>query len=300
MEPLSLRPVPDVPSEIRRLFGAIIDDALDHLVGAEEDLDRLLVGLRRRLDEARTLLRLVRPAISEKIYSIEEDAFRNGRRLIRPSIESAMLLRGVDLLEEEHGETDRLELDVLRARIESRHLELVFAMARSSVVEEIDAALRASRIRVERMEIDGSGFAPLREGLAELVRSGAERLRTLDADRTGSNAISWRRRLSRLRHAAGMLCDVAPGLLRPWYTELDELCGRLDRAEAIHRLRRTLKSERSLGSRGFRSDLRSLCEPIFARHVDDTIARGLLLYAEPAEHLAGRIGRYWMAAWPRH
>ena len=137
----------DLPGAIRVTYRQGLDDLRVLLVAEEVDLDERIAGLRQRIGEMRTLLRLIRPVVPEQAYATEEEGLRRATRLVRPLLQSRTLTTALDLLVAEHGgqtdtrgkgtPIDRPAFALLRDRIMRRHRELLFAMEASSVLSEI-------------------------------------------------------------------------------------------------------------------------------------------------------------------
>ena len=292
---LALHPGRPVRSEVRRLASSLILDALRHLERVDSDLNPAVDRICDLLTKGRGLLRLVRHDVGERVYRTEDERLRKVLGLIDPIHQSGRLIARAERIEQEAGEgLDRLQTGVLIARLEARHLELAFALAQSSLLGEVEATLRSSLLRIERLPVQSEGFAGLRAGFEQIAEQGLRRMLEARRKPTEKKIFAWGREVGFLAHHIRFLSHAWPQVLSPLAEETGRLVLILRDDRELGRLADAVRRDRSLAPKPLREPLAELIgdrRTVLLREAWDLGAR---VHAEPPKHLAARIGRIWM------
>lgn len=290
-----LHPGRSIRSEIRRLATSLLDDALTHLGEAESDLNPAVDAICDRVSTIRGILRLVRYDIGSKAFDVEDDRMREVLRLIDPIHQSGLLIaRTEELASRRRKDLERLEVDVLVARLEARHLELAFALAQSSTLGEIEGRLGSARQRIDRLPLSSGGFPPVRPGFERVAERGLRRMIRAHEKPTGKRIFSWSRQVGYLHTHIRLLSGAWPEVLDPLAEESGRLVRLLRDDRELGRLADAIRRDRSLAPKPLRRSLVEMIGEERSGLLREAWDLGARLYAEPPHHLVARIGRVWM------
>lgn len=262
---------------------------------------------RKAVKRTRSLLRLVKGELSERIYSYEDDSLRHTANVVADIrsaagvVEAAMIIRDLygELLAQDTFVEMIQRLSHRRDIIELRALEDPNLVGR--VVRNLERAYNRYATWPtddDAREIYGIGirdsFEAVGPGLAETYGQGrTEMVRAYD-DPTGHNFHQWRKRAKYLRHQMEFLAPLWPEVV-------------VGTAMTLERLGLVLGEEHDLAELlallGERPDLcpnpreRSLFAALAAERRSElqTAAEilGRRVYAELPDSLTHRFGEYW-------
>ena len=279
---------------MRRLATTLLEDAAGELRGIDDDLSGSVSRLSERLLELRGFIRLVRPEIGEKAYRIEERRLRSLCRSIEPIRQSNAMIAAAERLTEEPGRLNQLQAGALVSRLQSRHLEIAFGLAQSSTREDIDRKIGEASRSLPRMPIRGEGYPVFREGLEAIATAASDRMRLARKETTVERLRSWGRQAGHLGRAIALLSAPWPPVLTPLAEEALRLNHFLQQCNDRSQLVNILATDRTLAHRSLRGAIRDDLERRNRVALPTIFHLGQMLHAEPPQHLAARIGNYWM------
>ncbi len=193
-------------------FDAMLGDAVDRLGQADEQrIDKAVHESRKRVKEARALLRLCRRTLTDEagvpVYADVNPRLRDAARLLGEARDAAVLVETLDELTE-------LDLPVLRERLVHRHRDLRVLAAGGGSAAEAATRLAAVRREAAGWYLASDGFDAFAGGLRRCYARGRRDLRL--ATQSGGDAETWhdgRKRAKDLRFALELLSPAEPDLI---------------------------------------------------------------------------------------
>lgn len=294
----ALDPAAPLAAELRRVVTECLDDAGAQLAGETgNDLDTRVHEARKRVKEARAVLRLVRDgSIDATLVRGWGDRLRDASRLLAPLRDAEVLRRTMARLEV--GDDEAL----VAAR--ERAVEALAAQARSERARAAQAQLvaeMAGRLAEVRDELDGwdlveDRWRALDPGLRRVYRQGRRRLRAALDEPSDEALHEWRKRAKDLWYLHLLLGPAWPQVLEPVATQAHELSDLLGDHQDLAVLADRL-GDAALGlDAGERTGLEQVIRARQAALRRDAFALGERLYAEKPAAFAARLGRVWKAA----
>jgi CHAD domain-containing protein len=243
---------------------------------------------RTELKRARTVLRLLRPALDRRRWRLADRSLRDVGRELAAARDAAALLAALQAAARAAG----LPAGALRTPLGR------LARQRRTLLETIDTrrarlALGVLRARIVRTPLDDDWLA-LAAGFARIYRRARRRFASARAAPRPGRLHEWRKDVKHYRHALEVLAPA-------WVRILPAL------AREAHRLADTLGSERDLARLAARLDALAIL-PGARRRLRAAIARerrrlraeafalGARLFAEQPRRNAARTAGYW-ARW---
>ena len=293
---LALHPGSPVRTEVRRLAATLLEEAAGELRGIDDDLSGAVERLSERLRELRSLIRLVRFEIGEKAYRLEEKRLRDLCRSLEPIRQSSAMIAAAEHLTEGPGRLNQLQAGALVSRLQNRHLEIAFGLAQSSTRDEIDRQLAEAGRSLPLLPIRGEGYPVFRKGFETVAELGFERMLSARSKKTTEHLRAWGRQAGHLGRALAFLSAPWSNVIVPLAEESLRLNQLLQQSDDRSQLVKILATDRTLAHRSLR---RAIREDLQQRNrtILPTIFRlGQMIHAEPPQHLAARVGDYWMRA----
>lgn len=254
--------------------------------------------VRKALKRVRALLRLVRPALGNRVFEQENTRLRDIGRLLS-------------------GTRDQHVLEQTLAAIESR-----FALGQSGITQGARLALaeagpgggtrlapdssaaRTVRQRLRKaatafadLPVRGSGFEPIAEGLETAYRRARKALTAAEADGSDETVHEWRKQVQHHWRHMLLLTRVWPEVLQARAHEAKALSQILGEDHDLAMLARFLHSEAAASvPRDQRAALDALCRARQGELRRAAAPRAHRLFAEPPRALRKRLTAYWHAA----
>jgi CHAD domain-containing protein len=264
---------------------AVRDDMADDPVGAVHEV-------RKDLKKARSLLRLVRPAIPGKVYRRENRRLRDTARGIAGARDADVLVETVDKLAERYvGRLPKRAFTTLRRRLAKE----ATASSQLAGSEELIGALEAARARVGTWTPDGCDGATLRAGAVRAYSRGRDALAAAERDPSAENLHEWRKRVKDLWYHQRLLRNA-------WEKPLKTMAGESHRLADLlgddHDL--AVLSDRLAGSAELTDGSASLDRETFLSLVAErrgelqaeALDLGRRVYAERPKAYGRRLARY--------
>ena len=269
---------------------------------AREQLDRALSELaerevnptgvhesRKALKRLRALLRLVKPAIGEKVFSKRNSALRRAAGVLSVRRDEAVLLETIEKLERHTGASEILV--PLRDAIQDTHVHLARPLE-TETAEKARSLLLKEAKHFAHMRLKGKGFATVQPGLEASYRTGRRALKNAYEKSTSENfhelrkAVQWHwRQMSLLSRAWPEAFDARVSAAR----ELSQVLG------DDHDLAMLDNSARNTPTLS-PAQLAALIQLIEARQSELRQAveyRAARLFAEAPRAFSKRMAQYW-------
>jgi CHAD domain-containing protein len=273
----------------------------------EEAFGEAVHTARKSTKRIRSLLRLVRFEVGEKVYRFENEATRDTARLLSGIRSAAVMVNALEGLQIIYGplladgafEEPLERLLVNRDRVETR------AMEDPDLVPRVVANLERAHNRfaswpthADAREIYGVGirdsYSSIGPGLKATYRRGRAQMVMAYQKPIPANFHLWRKRVKYLKHQMEILTPLWPEVVLGMVITLDRMAELLGEDHDLAELLRTLSDKPELCANPVeRSLLRALAEQ--RRSDVETASRilGRRIYAESPAGLKGRFGAYW-------
>lgn len=292
-----LDPRRPIPEAVRGAAETELRAAVEGLTGQSDlDADEAAHDARKRTKKVRALIRLVRPALGDKVYRRENAALRDAARLLSPVRDAWVLVEALDdLVTPPDEELSPEAVAAFRAVLTADHRKLQAGQ------EEGGAALQAARAyegvlaRVSRWPLEDRGWASLDDGVEDVFRRGRHAMARARSNGRADDFHEWRKQVKYLRHQFALLREVWPEVLEAMEDTADELGERLGADHDLAVLGERVRIEQSLAPEGREALLRRI-DSRRKEHQRNALALGSRLYAEKPTALRQRLGRLWDAA----
>lgn len=207
-----------VSAGVLRVIGERLDAAIGHLVDPN-DADRTHEA-RKRLKEARAVLRLVRAEVGEEAFASENAAIRDGGRHLSDVRDAEALLEALAKLDLAALGT-RAERRV-RRELTRRRDDLAQSMSGEQLAAVVDS-IRAARDRVAVWSFPDRGFAVVEEGLVAGYGRGRTLFRRARHERDAALLHEWRKRVKDAWYHHQLLERAFPAVVKGYAHALKQL-----------------------------------------------------------------------------
>ncbi|HEY2714603.1 MAG TPA: CHAD domain-containing protein [Solirubrobacterales bacterium] len=283
------------PAGLQRVAAARARKARRKLGEVESEGAVAIHGARKDLKKLRAVLRMLREALGEKSYRVQNRRFRDAGRLLSDTRDAEVKVETLDDLEQRFGEEfPAAAIEHWRRDLE-RERYAAAADAGGEVGERIEAA--AAAIEVGRGEIAAwdlgkDSWKLVEPGVLKAYRDGRDALRDVREDPGDENVHEWRKRAKDLWYQLRILGDLWPPVLG-------------EAADQAHALADLLGDHHDLAVLAADLQTRDMVEPeaieaLIARRQEEllagAVAVGERLYAEKPKAFGKRIEAYWKVA----
>jgi CHAD domain-containing protein len=286
-----------VADGIKRVVLARVAKALGHLEddGEEERADAIH-DARKDLKKIRAAIRLVRDALGDEIYKLENAHYRDAGRLVGEFREAEALIESLDSLQERYRGETQLRFSALRLSFEEDLRAHRQGGQQERAMAEAAGALRVGRDRVASWPISGDGWELISPGLRRTYRRGRKRLRDVEEDPSVENLHEWRKRVKDLWYQLRLIRNAELELTGHLIRDADALADHLGDDHDLALLR-VAASERK-GRFDKAADQRLLLDLIDRRRGElrfAAVTLGGRLYDEKPKKFMKRLERRWLA-----
>jgi CHAD domain-containing protein len=282
----TLRKNESASAGLRRIAREQIEEALGLLERARTNPEEKVHELRKQLKKIRSVVRLVRPEMGEKIFARENAALRKlGRRLSPVRDASVRATTATDL--------KKTPVAVER-RLRARRADALRRLRRGSTYDSIARELNDLKDRVPSWPLRKDGFDCIAPGLRRTYRQGRKSEAEAYAARTDEAFHEWRKRAKDLRYHVNLLEKAWPDTLKDLGDALHDLTDRLGDDHDLGDLRRVLETSKPLTA-GVEKLPRLIAE-IDGRRAElqaDARPLGARIYSEKPKEFTRRIESYW-------
>ena len=292
-----LLPGEPVGPGLKRIVAAQVDDAVAHLQG-ETDAQPAdsIHEARKDIKKIRSVLRLIRHVIGDKIWRRENDHYRDAARTLSSFRDAEILIEALDGLGERFGAAAQERFAGLREQLDQ---ETSMAHDDGSMERAMAGAagtLAAGPSRIDRLPLDGDGWELIGPGLHRSYRRGRKRLRAVEKEASVTNLHELRKRVKDLWYQLRLIRDADPELIGSLADHAHDLSDHLGDDHDLALLREEV--QRRAEAFGTPADQRHVLELIDRRRGELQFAAVSLadrIYAEKPKKLTRRVASRWQA-----
>ncbi|MSO64604.1 MAG: CHAD domain-containing protein [Alphaproteobacteria bacterium] len=287
-------------ASVERMAATCVSGALEQLHDPALERTRAVHELRKRCNEVRALLRLLRAGFADdKTYRRENAFFRDLRRDFAGIRDATIVVEAFEAL------AGREEMFAHRAALTPWREELL-ARCRAATpkpdqlaahLAEAEQALVGALARMRTWCLADNGFTSLAPGFAAIHRAGRRWLAGCEADPSADHLHEWRKRVKHHRQHWRALRPLWKPVVRGHFRQATVLAELLGEDHDLFVLSRTIAGCTSPGNAGQRAFLAFL-QRRRGQLQAEALALGRRLYAEKPRTLTRRLGRYyeiWLA-----
>ena len=285
-----------VPEGVRRMAGAQIDKALEHLGCQDGKRDKHIHEARKATKRLRALVRLVRRDLGDEMYALENQCYRNAGQRLSGLRDATVLIETLDRLVESLGK------DVPKSRFARVRTWLVERRDRvysqtdsiNRAVQEVVTDLAQARERLEDWNLQRQGWGGIRVGLQRIYARGRRDFAAAYVLPSDEAFHDWRKQVKYLWYHTQILEHIWPSVMQALAGELDQLGELLGQDHDLAVLRTTVLAE--FPRAGATATLRALESRIGeARARKQARARLLAerIYLERPREFTRRLRGYW-------
>jgi len=282
-----------VGAGVKRVLRARIDDAVAHLRGeADTDRPEAVHEARKDIKKIRSALRLVRAAIGDDAWRLENDHYRDCARRLSDFRDAEILVEALDGLAERFGVGASERSARLRQELdqESRRAHEEGALERATATAA--AELEQGRPRIDSLPLEGDGWDLIGPGIHRSYRRGRKRLRAVEERATVTNLHELRKRVKDLWYQLRLIRDSDPDMLSPLSDHAHDLSDHLGDDHDLALLRDQV--QRRAASFADPADQRHLLEEIDQRRGElqfAALSLGPRIYEEKPKRFTKRLER---------
>lgn len=315
--PLPAIPAPDfalTPGEslaagLRRLSINQFEHALEGFKDPAVSGDVAVHEMRKSSKRVRALLRMVRPAIGEKVFRYENSALRDAAAMVAGVRDGTVMLKSVERL---RGRYQRLlapgVFQTTEERLHRRHQRLASRVLEDDeVLDRLQRALYKARSRYVAWPVDPADprsgkhvldhrFSSIGPGIGATYARGRDEMRVAFEHPLAENFHAWRKRVKYLRHQMEIVSPLWWEVIGGLVTSLDTLGDVLGEEHDLAELTRLATSVPDLVPD---PDERSLLISLALQRRQELTGAarviGSRIYAESPDQFTARLGAYWRA-----
>ena len=310
----NLYPGEPLAGGLRRLSLGQFDMALAGLRNDRENRDVAIHEMRKAGKRIRALLRMVRPAIGERVYKAENAALRDVARVVAGVRDRAVLVDAVAKMRSRYG---RLlgagTFADLEDSLRLRHKRAIARVADDGeVTEQVIAALHRARSRYAAWPVDledprlsvgrssrryiTDSFSAIGPGIAATYGRGRQGMSSAISAPSPEHFHEWRKQVKYLRHQMEIVSPVWPEVIGGLAESLSGLGDVLgddhDHAELV---RMVASLPDLMPDPDERNLLVALCHQRRADLQGAALVMGRRVYAESPKRFTRRLEAYWSA-----
>jgi CHAD domain-containing protein len=286
-----------VAEGIKRVVITRVDKALGHLEGdGEEEHADAIHDARKDLKKIRAAVRLVRDALGDEIYRLENAHYRDAGRLLSGFRDAEALIESLDSLQGRYRGETQLRFSALRLSFEEDLRAHREGGRQERAMAEAAGALRVGRDRIASWPISGDGWELISPGLRRTYRRGRKRLRDVEEDASVGSLHEWRKRVKDLWYQLRLIRNAELELTGHLIRDADALADHLGDDHDLALLRVAASERRDRFDKA--ADQRLLLDLIDRRRGElrfAAVTLGGRLYEEKPKKFMKRLERRWLA-----
>jgi CHAD domain-containing protein len=281
-----------IPRVVRGQLGYALSlaDASSHIA-----LDTRVHEIRKAFKRLRAWLRLIRPAVGEPVYRLENDFYRDASRLLSRMRDAKVLIEAFDNIAQ--ASVDAAHTTAFNAIREALAAALtrtlVEAVPECDILDRVAAEIEAGLQRVETWPVIEDRWKSIGQGLEKTYRQGRRALMHAQHEDSADLLHAWRKDVKYLRHQLELLTPLDSHTLKRLATKAQKLGNLLGEGHDIVVLRGLLIHVPMQASD---CQLRRVLSLIDARRTElqrRAFSRGEPLYAKRPKRFVKRIKRLW-------
>jgi CHAD domain-containing protein len=282
---------------IRRIVGKQLDGAQELLSDSNRrSVDERIHSVRKRFKRVRAVARLVRDAIGESAYRMENDSFRDAGRPLSEVRDAKVLLEALDTLKEKSGREARHApfRQARKALIAHQREVHKRVLDDEKAFTDTASAIEQARERLADWSDISNDWQNLGKGTKRVYRQGRKAFDQVKADATVENLHEWRKQVKYLRHQLELLAPTWPKVVGELASQADSLGELLGADHDLAVLGSTLASPPAGDSLSQSADeFTALIESRRKNLQLEAISKGELLYRDSPKQFLHRLEAYW-------
>lgn len=285
-----------LPGEIRRIGSELLTDARARLAGIRSDPETAVHETRKRLKELRSLLRLVRGELGERVYHTENIIVRNAARSLSEVRDRAVIIELLnDLADDRRARGIVNGLMGAKARLAEEYAERLEFLQRDAQIAETGRILLDAQARMATWPLRRFHFDALKPGLERVYRGGHAGMRQARENPSDEHLHDWRRRVKDLWYHTRMLAEVWPPVMTGLAESLHELSDLLGSDHDLAVLAGAVRCHDITVPEHVRPELERLIAQRRRRYRNEIWLLGVRIYAESPLRFVHRMETYWRA-----
>ncbi len=287
-----------VGNSVRRLALRSIDRALSQILDLAGDPHKAVHDVRRRCNEVRALLRLVRGSIPRDVYLTESERFRSLRHLLGGARDSSAALEAFDRLATlAPPDIDRTMLLSVRKNLIALRDQAEEDAPPTADLAAIGETLTRAQDTFSALEFRKEGFEAIAEGLTATYRRGRKALKVALTSEDPEALHEWRKQEKHLRQHLRILRPVWPAIVKAMAREASVLAAFLGDDHDLFVLAALIDREgKAVADRPTRKLLRKMIANRRKELQVEAFALGHRLYAEKPAAFRRRMAD-WVEIW---
>lgn len=287
-----------LPEGIRRVAREQIDGALKQLGNKQRPQQQRIQQARKRFKKLRGLLRLVRPAIGNRVYKRENICFRDAGRAFAEVRDADAVIETCDAFQADliHA-LGASRFDTLRAALVQRHQQMVGKHSNlDATIAQVRDDLHAAHERVSTWPLTDTDFAMLEAGLQKTYQRGRKAQARAYAEPTAEQFHTWRKRVKYHWYHTRLLEYVWAEVMAGQRHTIKYLSGLLGDDHDLAVLWQTVQQQPALlGHEGDSERLREVIDQRQTQLRATAWSMGQRVFAEKPKPFTRRMQCYWDA-----
>jgi CHAD domain-containing protein len=277
---------------VRKIAQRLIDDCLEKLaVTAPSERDEAIHDARKSLKKLRSLLRLIRPALSKSDYKQQNERFRDAGLPLTQARDLKILIESFDGVVKEcvpEGDPPP-SLVELRTTVLAELFREHEQLQSDGELDSIASHLKEARDDVRKWSRVPDRWRTLSRGLKATYMRVLEARDAVENDSTVEKCHEWRKQVRYLRYGLGLVRFLNPDRLKALVEEIDRVNKLLGSSRDLTLLKKRLSEEVAVSSDGA---LNERLNAVIDRRRDEVTTEacrlaGELFAADPEEFVSG-------------
>jgi CHAD domain-containing protein len=286
-----------VAAGIKRVITARVDDAIAQLRGeAGTEAPEGVHEARKDIKKIRSALRLVRDALGDEVWRLENEHYRDCARKLSDFRDAEILVEALDALADRFGVPTRERVGRMRTELEQENRAAQADRAMERAMGSAAAELEQGRSRIDSLPLKGDGWELIGPGLRRSYRRGRKRLRAVEELASVTNLHELRKRVKDLWYQLRLIRDADRELLEPLADHAHDLSDHLGDDHDLALLREQV--QRRAAAFTDAHDQRHLLEQVDQHRGElqfAAVSLGRRVYDEKPKKFSKRLERRWEA-----
>jgi CHAD domain-containing protein len=285
-----------VAAGIKRVITARVDDAIAQLRGeAGTEAPEGVHEARKDIKKIRSALRLVRDALGDEVWRLENEHYRDCARKLSDFRDAEILVEALDALADRFGVPTRERVGRMRTELEQENRAAQADRAMERAMGSAAAELEQGRSRIDSLPLKGDGWELIGPGLRRSYRRGRKRLRAVEELASVTNLHELRKRVKDLWYQLRLIRDADRELLEPLADHAHDLSDHLGDDHDLALLREQVQRRAAFTDA---HDQRHLLEQVDQHRGElqfAAVSLGRRVYDEKPKKFSKRLERRWEA-----
>jgi CHAD domain-containing protein len=285
-----------VAAGIKRVITARVDDAIAQLRGeAGTEAPEGVHEARKDIKKIRSALRLVRDALGDEVWRLENEHYRDCARKLSDFRDAEILVEALDALADRFGVPTRERVGRMRTELEQENRAAQADRAMERAMGSAAAELEQGRSRIDSLPLKGDGWELIGPGLRRSYRRGRKRLRAVEELASVTNLHELRKRVKDLWYQLRLIRDADRELLEPLADHAHDLSDHLGDDHDLALLREQVQRRAAFTDAHDQCHLLEQVDPHRGELQFAAVSLGRRVYDEKPKKFSKRLERRWEA-----